>query len=313
MRIASIDYALGGQQETWAELKSDNPDWNLELLAPKCGVDLRHVATPEQTALDLATAAGSNLLAQYDCAMIDGLVYVTQSPDSSIPATACLLHERLALPKTAFAFDVDQGCSGYVYGLAIASSLLDSTGRQSVLLVCSETYRKYIAPDNRACRPIFSDGASATLLVNDGQGNIGPFVFATDGAGASNLTLRPSSKLKCGQELFMDGQRVMMFTMGAVPKATASLLDKAGLAMETIDLFVYHQASAVVLDNIQRRLNIPDDRFLRYLQGVGNTVSSTIPIALKHAYDSKRLQQGMTVLLMGFGVGYSLAGCILRT
>ena len=313
MRIASIEYELGGIQESWEDIQNDNAEWSVAALAAKTGIEVRHVATSEQTALTLAVAACSRLLDRVGRSSIDGLVYVTQSPDTKIPANACILHEKLLLPKQCLAFDVNQGCSGFVYGVTIVTSLMAYTGMSCALVVCSDTYRRYVSRSDRACRPIFSDGASATLLVKDGPGSIGPFEFMTDGSGAPNLTLRHSLNPGFTEELYMDGPRVLMFTMAAVPKATASLLERAGLQMEDIDLFVDHQASAVVLDSIQRRLKIPDEKFLRCLEDFGNTVSSTIPIALKYAIDSGRLKDGMTVLLMGFGVGYSVAGCIVRT
>lgn len=306
MRVLAIEYQLGSQQETGNELRKDNQEWDVDAIAAKTGVLVRHVAQEGESPLTMAISAAQRLLSTRDRELIDAVIYVTQSPDSMIPATACLFHEALSLPKTAMAFDVNQGCTGFVYGLSLSSALLSSGQRRQVLLVCADAYQKHIDKHDRTCRPIFSDGATATLLEDDGQHNVGPFVFLTDGSGAKNLELR-------GTRLFMDGPRVLMFTMSAVPKAVRQLLEQANLSLGDIDLFFFHQASAIVLNNIQRTLMIPDTKFIRELDDVGNTVASTIPIALKRAHGRGVLQTGQTVLLMGFGVGYSLAGCILRT
>lgn len=313
MKIVGIEYCVGRHLEGWDELLKDNPDWDKEALTGKTGISERYVAGNDETALSLATDAGEKLLTEFDRDSIDGLIYVTQSPDSHIPATACLLHQKLGLPLNSFAFDLNQGCSGFVYGLSIASSMIESAGCRQVLVVCSETYRKYIDPNDRSNRPIFSDGASAVILTNEGTGSIGPYKFITDGSGAPNLMLKEAKGSDGPPSLYMNGPSVLMFTKGAVPKATNALLGAASLKIGDIDQFIFHQASAVVLDYIQRALEIPDERFVRHFKNIGNTVSSTIPIALKHVMDERKLTEGMTVLLMGFGVGYSLAGCILRT
>lgn len=313
MKIASLEYCLGSHMETWDELLKDNPDWDKESLTSKTGVSIRYVSGSDETALTLAVAASVELLTKNGKDAINGLIYVTQSPDSHIPATACLLHQELGLPSNCFAFDLNQGCSGFIYGLSIASSMLASCELQQILLVCSETYRKYIDIHDRTCRPIFSDGASAVIIRSEDKGSLGPFTFLTDGSGAPNLTLKDPQNHNDLPRLFMNGPSVLMFTMAAVPKATNTLLEMASLKIDDIDLFIFHQASAVVLDNIQRALDIPDARFYRHVQFVGNTVSSTIPIALKHALDEGVVNEGATLLLMGFGVGYSLAGCIVRT
>jgi 3-oxoacyl-[acyl-carrier-protein] synthase-3 len=313
MRIANIEYELGSNRELWSKLQEDNLDWDVNALAIKTGINVRHISTSSQTALTLALDAGNKMLENVDRGLIEGILYVTQSPDSAIPSTACLLHEKLKLPKNNFAFDINQGCSGFVYGISLASSLMVSANMKNVLVICAETYSRYISKNDRACRPIFSDAASATLVVNDGLGMFGPFVFMTDGSGAPNLTLKHSPNPNSLLQLHMDGPRVMMFTMSAVPKATMRLLELANLQLDQVDLYIYHQASALVLDNIQRLLKIPEKKFFRCLSEFGNTVSSTIPIALKCARDAGVLKEGMTIMLMGFGVGYSLAGCIVKT
>jgi len=312
MRIAGIAYQLASKVESLAELQTLNPDWRVDQLYEKVGIDKRYVSTPEETPLSLGVQAAEKLLEGADRSTIDGVVYVTQTPDSLIPTTACLLHARLGLPGHAFAFDVNQGCSGFVYGLSLATSLLTGQGLTRCLVVCAETYSKHIAVTDRTCRPIFSDGAAAVLVEREGPGRIGPFVFVTDGTGASSLTLRPAEAGGAPQ-LYMDGPGVLLFTMSRVPRAVKDLLEKAGVALDDVDLFVFHQASRVVLDNIKRTLKVDEAKLFRNYQEMGNTVSATIPIALRQAEEAGRLGPGRTVMLVGFGVGLSLAACLVRT
>ena len=315
MRISAIEFKLGSKIETLVELGVHNPDWQIDRLLAKTGIVQRHVVTPEESPLALAEEACKELLAITGRDHVDGLIYVTQSPESNIPATACLLHERLGLPGGCLAFDLNQGCSGFVYGLSVASALLRTEQVGKCLLVCAEAYSKYISLHDRTCRPIFSDGASAAMIDCEGSGDIGPFVFATDGSGAPNLTLKKNDGVDGigDQVLYMNGPKVLEFTIDAVPDAVFRLIDKAGLVLADIDMFVFHQASKVVLDRVRRELDIDEAKMFRNYQEMGNTVSATIPIALKQAQSGGMLVSDMKVLIMGFGVGYSLAGCIVRT
>ena len=308
MMLSHVTYQLGSFRETLQDLQKANPDWDTQKIYDKTGIDVRYLSTPDETALSLATKAAQALLDECN-ESIDGLVYVTQSPDSLIPGTAFLLHEALCLPKTCFVYEVNHGCSGFVYGLALALGQLSLLNVKRCLLVCSEVYTKYIGIADRTCRPLFSDGASAALVTYEDLSNIGPFIFYTDGAGVPDLRL--SSIDGRGPSLFMNGANVLLFTIEHVPKAVHALLKRAKLNMEEIDLFIFHQASKVVLDNIQATLNISKEKFFRCDPLMGNTVSSTIPIALKEARDTGRIRDGMKVMLVGFGVGYSLAACVL--
>ena len=315
MRITSINFKLGSTTETLVDLGELNPDWQVHRLLAKTGISQRQIVTPGESLLDLAEEASKKAFEEYPRDKIDGLIYVTQSPDSRIPTTACLLHERLALPKHCLAFDVNQGCSGFVYGLSLATSLLKAQQIRRCLLVCAEAYSRYISLHDRTSRPIFGDGASASIVDMEGEGDVGPFVFATDGSGAPNLTLTAKNKsdVAGGDALYMNGPKVLEFTMAEVPKSVARLLETAGLSLVDIDMFVFHQASKVVLDRIQSKLGVDDKKFFRNYHTIGNTVSSTISIAMKQARNSGQLTENMKVLVMGFGVGYSLAGCIVRT
>ena len=311
MRIEAIEYYLPASVETLDDLAKVNPDWDTAKILKKTGVERRHIAGDGDTSMIMAEKAARKLLAGRDAGAIDGLILVTQSPDSRIPATACLLQHRLGLRKHSLAFDLNQGCSGFVYGLSVAVAMIESGMLENCLVLCSEIYCRYISRHDRTCRPIFSDGASAVLVSGAGAGRIGPFVFMTDGAGAPNLMLRPGEN---GEDpaLFMDGGRVLRFSVSDVPQAVDSLLARAGHTVADIDMFVFHQASKVVLDKLQQVLAIPEEKFLRNYRMVGNTVSGTIPIAIKQAVEAGTVRDDMRLLLLGFGVGYSLAGCLIE-
>lgn len=315
MQISAIEFKLGSKIETLAQACEHNPDWQADRLFAKTGIMQRHLATPEESPLSLAVDACERVLDDAGRNHVDGLIYVTQSPESTIPTTACLLHERLGLAENCLAFDLNQGCSGFVYGLSMASGLIRTEQITRCLLVCAEGYSKYISPQDRTCRPIFSDGASAVIIEAGGSGDIGPFVFATDGTGAPNLTLKKNNGVAGvgDQVLHMNGPKVLEFTMEAVPAYVTRLIDKAELVIGDIDMFVFHQASKVVLDRVRRKLDINEAKMFRNYRDMGNTVSATIPVAMKQAQSAGILAPDMTVLIMGFGVGYSLAGCIVRT
>ena len=319
VEIAQIAYYLAEHIERSSDLKRDNPDWRTDDIESKTGVLQRHIAASDQTAADLAVEAALKL---FDSGVsrqsIDGLIFVTQSPDYTLPTSACIIQARLKLPTTCLAFDVNLGCSGYVYGLAIGGSIIETGIAKRVLLLCGETYSKYIKTDDRTSRPLFSDGAAATLLTRSQVDRFGPFDLGTDGSGAENLIVRSSGarvesdESRASEVLEMKGSEIFMFTMSMVPKNVWNVLDRAGKSMEDVDLFVFHQASKLVLDNIARHLQIPSEKLFTNYQNIGNTVSATIPIALKDACDQGRLKKGDTVMLVGFGVGYSWGSCLVE-
>jgi len=318
VKIKAIEYYLPLKTEGSGDLKKDNPDWPVEQIEKKTGVKKRHLAGPRETAVDMAVKAVNNL---FDRGIkkeeVDFLILVTQSPDYCLPTSACILQDILSLPKSAIAFDLNLGCSGFIYGLAVCGSLIESGLAKKGILVCSETYTKYIDKADRTCRPLFSDAAAATLIETSTFDNLKAFEMGTDGSGFANLIVsgsgsRVSDEANRAKKLFMDGAKVFMFTMDMVPKCVSFLLDKSGKSIKDIDLFIFHQASQVVMDNIIRRLELPKEKVFINCSDIGNTVSASIPIALKDASDQKLLKKGDLIMLVGFGVGYSWGGCLIQ-
>jgi 3-oxoacyl-[acyl-carrier-protein] synthase-3 len=316
--ISSNTYYLPEKKESNADLMLDNPDWDMLKISEKTGVFTRSIASRQQTAVDLAFEAGDKLLKSVFCKEdIDLIVLVTQSPDYVLPTSACILQDKLGLSKKCMAFDINLGCSGFVYALSVVGSLIESGVAKKCLLLCSDTYTKYIDKNDRTCRPIFSDGASATLLVPSKLNDIGPFVFGTDGSGYDKLIVKkggsrePNINTGSHGTLDMRGADVFLFTLSTVPACINELLDKSKLNIEDIDLFVFHQASQLVIENIIQAMSLNKERVFVNLGDVGNTVSASIPIALKDAETQGRLKDGDVVLLAGFGVGLSWGATLI--
>lgn len=330
--IVGIEYYLPTKILTTKDLSTMFPEWAVEKIDAKTGIRHRHIAAQDEYVSDLAAAAAQKLFASGICKPeeIDFLVLCTQSPDYILPTTACLLQEKLNIPRSAGALDVNLGCSGFVYALGLIEGLIATEQASAVLLLTSDTYSKYIGPNDKASRTIFGDGAAATLIRvrSDEAASFGPFVYGTDGRGAEDLIVRnsgthraPAAYAKNCQNdlnadnkefLYMDGNRVFNFAITTVPLAVHSLLNKAGIAVDDIELFIFHQANAYMLEELRRICKIPKDKFHLAIADCGNTVSSTIPIALKNAISNKHLKSGSKIMLVGFGVGYSWSATVIR-
>lgn len=331
-RLTAIEYHLPEKILSTRDLSTEFPEWSVEKIDAKTGISERHVAAPGECSSDLAIAAARKLFDSGVCRPeeIDFVLLCTQSPDYFLPTTACLVQDRLGIPTTAGALDFNLGCSGFVYGLGLAEGFIASGQSQKLLLLTAETYSKFLHPRDKSVRTLFGDAAAATLLTAAEQPSLGPFVYGTDGAGASNLIVpaggmrQPhtadtaiaaeddSENVRSQDNLFMAGAEIFTFTLSAVPKSVQSLLEKAGISFEQIDLFVFHQANRFMLDHLRKRLKIPPEKFQLSMAHCGNTVSSTIPIALKEAWQEGRLKEGAVVMLVGFGVGYSWGATLLR-
>jgi len=300
-------------------LESRFPGFTAEKIAAKTGIDERHIAAESECASDLALQAAMKVLARDPKARehVDAVILCTQTPDYFLPATACLLQDRLKLSRDVAAFDINQGCSGYIYGLGLAKGLIETGQAKCVLLLTADTYSKLLAENDRGVRSLFGDAATASIVEasEDTRLMIGPFVYGTDGRGADHLRVDSGAfRKRCGDappRLVMNGPEIFNFTIDTVPNLVNQLFERSRLNLGDIDLFVFHQANAFMLHHLRRKLNIPEDRFVVDMARCGNTVSSTIPIALRRAEKQGRLQDGMRLMLVGFGVGLSWAGALI--
>ncbi len=232
------------------------------------------------------------------------------------------MQERLGLPRSAGALDFNLGCSGFVYGLSLAEGLIRTGAVRRVLLVTAETYSKYIDPTDRSLRTIFGDGAAATIIEAAEQPSLSAFRFGTDGSGADTLlvsrggarpaeaAIRPRHRHRWPSALYMDGPSLINFTVAAVPQLVEQVLEAAKLSADDVDLFILHQATLKMLSQLQERLQLSEERMPLVLRDCGNTVSSTIPIVIDQLRREGRLTPGVRSMLIGFGVGWSWAGCM---
>ena len=336
--IRGISIYLPEGKLTNEDLAAQFPDWEVEKLAAKNGISTRRIVADDQTGLDLAEEACKTLFSEgitapdgtssddIDPASIDALLYCTQTADYLMPTNACLLQDRLKLPTTTMALDFNLGCSGWVYGLAMAKGLIATGQAKRILLVTTEVYSRWINEDDRSIRTLFGDGATATLIeAGDADmpgGHINEAVYGTDGAGAANIIVtgagmngapldERSANRGEGPTMFMDGPEVFAFTLSAVPKMMKELYEKSGKNVDSIDQFILHQANGYMLEHLRRKLRIPKEKIACEIADIGNTGPSTIPIALARAYRDGRVHAGQTLALVGFGVGFSWGGVIV--
>lgn len=327
--IKAISYYLPNKTVTNEELVKEFPEWSGDKVAQKVGVGSRHLAAPQETAGDMAEKAARRLFEESHISPqdIDFLMLCTQSPDYFLPSTACILQNRLGIPTTAGAFDYNLGCSGCIYGIAMAKGLIAAGISKNVLLLTAETYNKYLHPSDKSNRSIFGDGAAACLISTDGIAEIGEFVLGTDGSGAENLIIKtgaarhptPTGMKVVDEEghtwyddyLYMNGSAIFNFTLDNVPMLIDELLKKSQLTKGDIDYYVFHQANKFMLNTIRMVCMLPKEKFYVNLKETGNTVSSTVLIGLKDCLEKGIITPNKRVMITGFGVGLSWGGTVL--
>lgn len=313
-------------------LSEQFPEWSVDKISEKTGIYNRHIAPGEMFSSDMGVLAAEKLFRDYNIQpeRIDFILFCTQSPDYFLPTTACLIQDRLNIPTSAGALDFNLGCSGYIYGLSLAKGLIFAGIAKNILLITAETYSKFIHPQDKSNRTIFGDGAAATLVsAEGGVATIGEFDLGTDGKGAENLIVKrgglryaktegtPVSFDEYGNAgndnyLYMNGPEIFNFTSAMVPKLVDNTLKKNGLERTDINTYIFHQANQFMLHHLRRKLKIQEENFYIYMHDCGNTVCSTIPIALEEAIKTNVIQPGSKALLAGFGVGYSWGGCVIN-
>lgn len=321
--IKSIEYYLPEAVLTNSQLEELYPDFSAEKIFSKTGIRERHISASNEFSSDMAIKAANKLFENYaiDKSKIDCLIFCTQTPDYMLPTNACIIQCALGLSKYVGAFDINLGCSGYIYGLSIAKGLVESNQAINVLLLTADTYSKLIESTDKSVRTIFGDGATATLIskLDSSLGHqeaIAPIMYGTDGSGWLNLCvkgrgLRHYEDMSADPFLRMQGAEIFRFTLDAIPELINRLLLRENLTLNDIDLFVFHQANQFILEHLRKKIGIPLEKLILFMESCGNTVSSTIPIVLKEALIQNKLIECKKVMLVGFGVGYSWAGTII--
>ncbi len=331
--IDAIAYALPEQTLTNQQLHEQHPDWDMKSVEEKAGVLSRPVALSGETAFSLAVQACERLFGETSVPVddVDAIIFCTQTPDYPMPGNAHLLHAQLGLSDRVLAFDYNLACSGFIYGLAIAHSLLQAKLASHLLLVNADTYSKLINPNDRSARVLFGDGAAATLLHTvDGPGMLRDFLLCSHGKEFQKFYVpaggcrRPRSAETCleasdrngnvrsAEQIHMDGFGVWSFINSVVPAHIRHVVERNGLTLDGIDHFVFHQASRMTLESLIRVLGIPPEKAYVGLAHTGNLVSASIPVALRDLFDKGRIRAGEKVLLCGFGVGLSYGSVLME-
>ena len=324
--IGPISVHFPQRFETAGDLDRLFPNWNMTAIKSKTGIDKRYIADPSECSSDLAVAAAEKLFNEnnIDRNSIDYILFCTQTPDYPLPTTSCLIQDRLNLPTNIGAIDFNQGCSGYVYGLSLADGLIRTGEVSRVLFLTAETYTKFIHETDRSLRPIFSDAATATLIEANEHPSMQAFEFGSDGKGADTLLVtqggcrpeadahKPRGRKRWPSDLYMDGSSLISFAMAAIPGLIDQILSRSNLNKDNIDLFLMHQATAKMLEMLQETVGVNYQKMPIRLEHVGNTVSCTLPILIDELRRNESLNSQMTNMLIGFGVGWSWAGCIWK-
>jgi 3-oxoacyl-[acyl-carrier-protein] synthase-3 len=332
--IDAIAYSLGESLVTNEQLQKENPSWDMSKTVERTGVYSRPVALPETTALDLGYQASLAVLNDHNLLVedVDALIFCTQTPDHIVPPNSTLLHGRLKMGHHVMAFDISHACSGFMYSLGIARSLVASGAAKKVLVVTADTYSRLIHPEDRSIRPLFGDGAAASIVsAGEPRLRVLDMSFGTAGKHAdrfiiqnggcrnpnksspTQVALDRSGRINSPDHIHMDGLGVLSFFNHAIPAAVREIVRRNGKSLDDVSLFVFHQASRLALQGIAKSLGISGDRVLEDMVSTGNLVSSSIPVILAGVLAQRKLPRGSLILLSGFGVGLSWSTALIET
>lgn len=330
--IKAISYQLPSIVVTNDDLCAIDPSQTVEGIFKKTGIRKRRIAAKGELASDIAVIAAEKLFAEHyiDKAEIDFVIFCSECFDYIAPATACIIQHRLGLKNNCGALDVGLGCTGFTYCLSLAKGLIESNQCKNILVLTADTASVGIHEKDIDLRMIFGDAAAATLVsyTDDSDKKIGKYIFGTDGTGAEHLVMKRSSMrnpidmawlieneegggLPHGR-MYMDALEVFNFSLKRVPPLICDILESNELEKEKVDLYIFHQANAFLLSVLRRKLKIEEDKFFMFIENVGNTVSSSIPIALCEAIKTGKAKKGDNILIAGFGIGYSWSGTIIK-
>jgi len=331
VRLAGIASAVPERARTLADEAPTFGKDEVAKIAENIGVKERPAAFDGMCTSDLCFAAAGRLLADLVWARdsVDALIFVSQTPDYRLPATSCTLQQRLRLSKRCAAFDIGLGCSGHVYALWIASSLIAAGGAKRALVLTGDTSTYFCSPRDRSVALLFGDAGTATAVEADPSAGPMHFVLGTDGAGRDNLIVpaggfrRPHTpdtaarragddgNSRSAEDLFMNGAEIFTFTLREVPPLINAVLQDANWTKEDVDAYVFHQANQFMLQHLAKRLKLPKEKFVLAMEEFGNTSSASIPLAMSARLAGPLGERPCRAVLAGFGVGYSWAAVAL--
>ena len=310
-----------------------NDSSRISRLKRDIGMDKRHIALKEECTSDLCEQAADFILSEleYDPSSIDGLIVVTQTPDYFQPATSCVLHGKLGLSQDCAALDISLGCSGYVYGLWIASMLVSNGNCRRVLMLVGDTLSRCVSPDDPTVAPMFGDAGSATMIEKSSKNHKMTFVLKSDGKGYDHLiipagafrkkhsaetaliTKRENGYSRSEEHLYMNGAEIFAFSIREVPVLIEEVLAATGWNKEDVDYYLLHQANKFISQNIARKLKIPIEKApYSVFEKYGNQSSASIPATICENLLSIVQNETTKVVLAGFGAGLSWAACTMQ-
>ena len=312
--INDIKYFIPPAKEFNSEilLNANYEQAKIKRMIGKIGINSRRIADKNIFSNDLAVSSAKKILKNYNSKIIDFLIFCTNTPEYSLPTNACILQDKLGLKKNIGAMDIILACSGYIYSLSIAKSLILSGQAKNILLITSDTYSKFIKKENIKTRILFGDGSSSTLISDKKKKNsfeVKNFSYGTDGSGYKNAVISNfgarywKNNQQNGDNLDLNGPGIYEFALKEVPIAVNDFLKKNSLNIKKIDYFVFHQANEYIIQSLKKKLNIPKEKLLMNMLGIGNTSSSSIPIVLSKYLD--KIPKNKKILLIGFGGGLS--------
>lgn len=331
--ISALSYALPDGILSHKELQDRFGIKEMDRIILNTGILSRRVCLKNECASDLAYSAAQKLFEDndIDITTIDFIIFSSQMPDYLLPTTACILQNRLGLSKSAGAIDINLGCSQYLYSHANAFAMVQSGLAKKVLVMTADTPSRIINPKDRSVVPLFGDAGTAAIIEDVGEGSgYQDFAFGTDGSEHSAL-IWPSSgmreryssdiskevvdklgSVRSKNDMYMDGQKIFLFTLKTVPNTLKSFLEKNHLSIDDIDFFIFHQASKMIVDSIARKLKLPEAKFNRIYENRGNSGGSTVGISLHHAIKDAKIKGNSKIVLSAFGVGLSWCHAILN-
>jgi 3-oxoacyl-[acyl-carrier-protein] synthase-3 len=318
--VRTIDYSWISEDERKLFMKST-------------GVEERRVADEKTTASDLCQQAAEALIhkLQWEKGSIDALILVSQSPDYFLPASSAILQHKLGLKKSAVAFDINLGCSGYIYGLYVLSSLLSAGGCKRGILLAGDKSTVSTNFKDKSTYPLFGDAGTATAVEYDPQAAPSFFNLFTDGGGYQAIQIKDGGcrsplteasyierKIEEGIErsdknLVLDGIEVFNFALREVAPGIQELFGQSGYTADTIDYFVFHQANKLMNESVRKKCRVDAQKVPYSINKFGNTSSASVPLTLIHSLRDQLEKQKLNLLLSGFGVGFSWGNCILQT
>lgn len=296
---------LGSNKLVVKNLEKIYPNWKLKDVLKKTGIKTLYLSNDNEDVVNLSIKSCKKTLKNFDKNKIDCIIVVTQTAKEKLPSVSCMLQNYLKLRKDIIAFDIGLGCSGFVYGLSVINSLLVSNSIKTVLFVCADTYNKFLDNKNRTCRTVFSDAASSCIIKKVNSNKKIKFSFLTDGSGATDL-------IEKNNNIEMKGSNIYHFTTKNIPILFKDILKKNKLKKKNIDHFVFHQASKLVIDKLIEILELDKNKVFKNYDKIGNTVSSSIPIALENLSKKKKIKKNQKIMLIGFGVGLSASASIIN-